>query len=808
VIEIPRAFTLRVDGRELSGGDVRIREERAADGSTSVWLEVGDVHHVEEVSVELTVADPVEVFEHAWFDDHGLQQSTAVFVRFEERGAFACVANPFGRSRVDGAQIRLWYRPAIDVDGTFVSDPFVFGEYVLEGREVRRDVLPGRDTVRGKESAYVNGLGRGAPVVLDAAEARALRDAVEARVPWEPSRMQISHWDWAENLYRRDPGDAETRAIYDRLTEVCARIGVRTLLFCPSTLHGAYADPAEEAADGSGPYQHAMWLAMGNEVGLGTWEPGNEPAGLDEILESARSRGLDPVAYVNPQYLWLRDERWEVVHEPGEEIVAGYRMTCLADARAREYLLEQLSRFVRQYGLGGITLDFVFWRPCHSTEHGHEPGEDSLYAQWDGYRRVVEALRDDGVEWVEGLMATQETMPWGSDGLTHPHPFMGDNQPQWVSAWPDLSLHRAAGNYQRRVGYWFRNFAFLPTYKIPGQVSHQANRLHYADVERGWDWAGARYNLLSAIASAPSTLSFCFLPCWDEREWAAMLERDGEFFARWIAFAREHEQVLSRLDDLFDEPESGKVDGTAAIGEDGHGFVFLANPNFEPHAVAVPRLPAGRALRELHPEEGRLWLPERVEVEPHEIGVYELVPSDAVEPGALAGDGVQRTLGPWLDANGNAVELGGLVGAARVSASWAPGSALPELLAALAPPLEPEGRELLQPWSDPSRLRIFLEILDPQSVTVRARVEGEHVAVSQAYVGTFEDVKDPERLGLENNLLGHYLDLHDRLLATDDLERPWRIELEVDGLGAGLWRGVHIAELPRPAAGSFTMEPA
>jgi hypothetical protein len=80
--------------------------------------------------------------------------------------------------------------------------------------------------------------------------------------------------------------------------------------------------------------------------------------------------------------------------------------------------------------------------------------------------------------------------------------------------------------------------------------------------------------------------------------------------------------------------------------------------------------------------------------------------------------------------------------------------------------------------------------------------------VSQAYVGTFEDVKDPERLGLENNLLGHYLDLHDRLLSTDDLERPWRIELEVEGLAAGRWRGVHVAELPRPAAGAVTMEPA
>ena len=779
-------FALRADGSEL---EPRLREERTADGSTSVWVEADGVHHVEEVSVELAVRG--EVREHAWFD----QENTVVFIRSGKGGTFACVANAFGRSRVENGTVRLWYRPAMDVaDGHFVSDPFVFGEYELEGREVRRERLPGRDTVCGRPSVYVKALGGEPPVVLDAAEARAVRAAVAARVPWEPRRMQVSHWDWAENLYRLDPADPEVRAMYGRLAELCRRIGVQTLLFCPGSLHAQYADiPPEKEASYSGPYQHAMWLAMGNDVGLGTWEPGREPDGIEEILESARSRGLDPVAYVNPQFLWLRNEDWAVVQEPGEEIVPGYKLTCLALAEAREYLIDRLRDFVRAYRLGGITLDFVFWKPCHATSHGHEPGVDSLYAQWDGYRRIVTALRDEGLEWVEGLMATQERIPWGTKGLTHPHPYLGDNQPQWQSAWPDLSLHRATGNYQRRVAYWCRNFAFLPTYKVPGQVSHQANRIHYADVERGWDWAGARYNLLSAIASAPNTLSFCFLPCWDENEWRAMLDRDGEFFARWVAFARENAEMLSRLEDLFDEPEVGKVDGTIALDGGGGGFVFLANPNFEPHTVSIPRMPDGCALRELHPDEGRVWAADHVEVEPHEIGVYELV---NVVPDVVQASrqrlGVDSTLGPW-----DAGELASLSGEVRVATDWTPGAELPGLLAQLAAPIDPRGPELLQPWSEPGRLRIFLELLDPQAVAVRAWVDGEEMAVKQAYIGTFEDVKDPDRMGLENNLLGHYLDLHDKLLATDDLDRSWRLELEVRGLSEGMWRGVHVAELPR-----------
>ena len=841
------SFLLRADGRELSphtleqvedgwrDGDVhvRVREERGADGSWSLVLEASGVRRIAEVCLVDHEVEPApdEVFAYAWYDDWGLQQNTAVFVRAGERSLFACVANPFGRAETDGARIRLSYRPGLSVDGSFVSDPFVVGRVVPEGRAVRREVVAGRDTVRGVESSYVRMLGRGAPVELDAGEVRALRAAVAARVPWEPARMQVSHWDWGENLYRLDPALAETQAVYERAAELCAAIGVETFLFCPGHGHDEWPDLLAEARD-SGPWQHGMWLGLGIEVGAGAWTPDDRPEWLEQLLASARSRGLKVAAYTNPQFLWLRKPEWQVIQNEDELLDAGYRICCLAHAPAREFLIDTLRRFVPAYGVDGVALDFVFWRPCHSTEHGHAPGEDSRYAQWAGYRPVVAALRELGVEWVEALMASQEQMPWGSRGVTHPTPSMGDNQPQWMSAWPDLSLHRSSGNFQRRVGYWYRNFAFLPTPKIPGQISHQANRIRSFDVERGWDWAGARYGLLSAIASAPSTLSVCFLPAWDEREWSAMLERDAPFFAEWIGFAREHADVLSRLEDLFDEPCPGAVDGTVALGDDGRGFVFLANPDFEAHAVAVPRLPAGSALTELHPEPGRRWLPEQVVVEPHELAVLRIEPraglgmpslygaaGEADAAGAIvaargpagtaadvvvetaggerrtrlafAADGVTRTLGPWRDQDGWLV------------ADWTPGSALPTLLAQLAPPLAAEGPELLQPWSDPGRLRLFVELLDPQAATVRVRVDGEECEVEQAYVGTWEDVKDPERLGIENNLLGHYVDLHERLLATGDLELPWRIELRLDGVAEGHWRGMHVAELPRRLTSEF-----
>ena len=230
---------------------------------------------------------PNEIFDHAWYDDWGVQQSTAVFVRAGERSVFACVANPFGRTVVDGAHLRMSYRPGLTVDGTFVSDRFVLGSYVPEGREIRREVVEGRDTVRGVPSSYVKLLGRGVPVVLDAAEVRAVRDAVSARVPWEPARMQVSHWDWGENLYRQNPADPGTQATYERLAQLCETIGVETLLLCPGSRWSEYEDLNAEAGE-TGPWQNGMWLATGIEVGSGAWSPADElPPGVTEIVGSA-----------------------------------------------------------------------------------------------------------------------------------------------------------------------------------------------------------------------------------------------------------------------------------------------------------------------------------------------------------------------------------------------------------------------------------------------------------------------------------------------------------------------------------------
>jgi hypothetical protein len=632
------------------------------------------------------------------------------------------------------------------------------------------------------------------------------------------------------------------------MAEVCAEIGIEVVLLSPSI------ENLDWGVDG--PWQRIMFVGMGLEVGRGEWEPGHEPPASVELLDQVRRRGMAPVAYSNPQNVWQRHREWTVVRP---EDVGDYRWACLAVPAAQDAVIDTMRAFREAYDLGGFSLDFVFWGTCHSPDHGHAVDEGSMYAQWDGYRRILAVLSEGG-QWVETLIGSQLLLPWGALDMTHPHPVLGDNQPQWVPAWPDLSVDRANGNFQRRTAFWMRNFAFTPSYKIPGQVGHQANRVVQVEVERGWDWEGARFNLLSAVATGPSSLSVCFLPAWDEAEWSGMRARDGAFFARWIAFVKEHAEVLSRLEDLFDEPQPGAVDGTIALDDDGLGFAFLANPDHTPLAAVVP-LAEGRALRELHPEEGRLWDGEVV-VDPHEVAVLEVIDSPGLAlpavfgvagsvdgdgrlvtatgtPGStvaatvrradgssspvqltFADDGVQPTLGPWfspplrsspphvadyseVDAAWSA-PLEELEGTATIVTEWAPGAALPGLLAELAPPIAPVGDEHLHPWSDPSRLRLFVDLLDPQAVTVRVRVDGDDVEVRQAWIGTFEHVKDPDRARIENNLLGHYVDLTDRLAATDDLDRAWTIELTVDGLWRGQLRGVHVAHLPRRRTSSWS----
>lgn len=820
------------------GIEVALETSTTPDGSTATTLVATGVRRVHEVCLLDRDVDG-EIHNHRWFDLWGMQQSTVVFVRRGPGGEFFCYANPFGVADVDGRRLRLAYRPGVDVDGTFRSDPLVSGSFVREGVPVRRELHVGRDLTGGKVPAYAGMLGPH-PVELDRGEVRAVRAAVTARVPWEPARTRVAHWDWSENLYRLPIDEPGTRAMYDRVLAVAGEIGVQVVLVAPSHragyVHGrsgvdrAGAAPVEGSEvygdTALGPWQAIMWLGMGDAFGRGVWEPGAEPAGLDGIFASAKRHRVGVAAYANPQYLWERRDDWALRLDPDAADPWGgaYRPCCLGHREVQDWLVEHAPRFARAYGLAGFSIDFVSWFECHATDHGHDPGPASVYAQWHGYRRVLRALREDDPDaWVEGLIGSPQLMPWGATEMVHPCPMMGDNQPQWVPAWPDPSQYRALGNYQRRCAYWYRNLAFVPSYKVPSLVHHQGNRIRWPEAERGWDWEGARYGLLSAIASAPSTLLVCFLPGWDEDEWRAMRERDAAFYREWIGFARDNAAVLSRMEDLFEEPRPGAVDGTIALGDDGRGFVFLANPDFVAHEVEVPHV-----LRELHPSEGRLWSG-RVTVEPHQVAVLEVVAEVAypalvgvsgradqrgrvVEasgvPGTEVGaevwlgpddhrevrirfedDGIRPTLGPWR---------GGATG-------WAPGTALPDLLASLAPGVPPAGDEVLQPWSDPSRLRLFLDIVDPSTVKPAVRVDGDDVPVAAAYMGTYEDVKDTDLHPLENNLLGWYVDLTDRMVATDDLSRPWRIEVDVPGAFDGQLRGVHVAHLPRRTTDRFTV---
>lgn len=860
------AFTLLADGRTFTpdtmsrtgtacwqDGDIEVElhTSMAADGSHDVVLHARGVRHVHEVCLfdgQVSPA-PSSVHSHSWFPMWHLQNSTALFLDDDAGGGvFACYANPVGAAEVGQGRVRLSYQPAMDVDGSFRSDPLVVGRYENAGRQARLDLLRGRDLVGDVVPGYADLLAPEMPIALDVGKVRAVRSAVALRVPWQPARNRTAHWDWGQNLYRLDAGRAETRAIYDRASQLCGELGVELMLVAPGRGDDNHSEGGAPLT-AEGPWQHIMWLGMGQQVGHGRWEPGALPSGVEGIAEDARAHGVGLVPYVNPQFLWLRRDDWSVVPKtPGE--FGDYRFTCLAVPAARQWLVETVLAFARGYDLQGFSFDFVFWVPCHATDHGHEPGEASRYAQWDGFRALLQALRTELPEsWLEVLIGSQPLLPWGAADFTHPHPHFGDNQPQWLPGWPDLSLDRAAAHFQRRTAYWFRNFGFLPSYKVPGQVGHQANRIHLATPERGWDWDGARFNLLSAIATGPSSLSLCYLPCWDEDEWEGMRARDGAFFRQWIDFARQHEQLLAGLEDLFDEPRPGAVDGTVARRENGTGLVFLANPDPVAHEVEVPA-GSGIVLRELHPEPGRLW-EQRVTVEPRELAVLELVPFEDVDLPALFGaagtlaevrgceyelvaargtpgtttaatavlvgndrqalqiafgsDGVTPVLGGWRDERGRSVRLDELTGLVRIETTWVPGHGLPKLLSRLAPPTAPQGDELLNPWSDPSRLRLFPVLLDPQSATLRLWVDDQEAEIRQAYVGTWPDVRDEgETFRQVNNLLGHYTDLTDRL-ADADLERPWKITLELELSWVGQLRQVGIAHLPRRTSEHFSV---
>lgn len=548
------------------------------------------------------------------------------FLRFDDsQGAFLTVQNPFLEVQREAQSVNISYVPEMEWQsswGAFTSDIASLGTYRLTGIRNAREMV--QEWHLGPPVRAADG--------MDKAEVDAFTDCVRAFLI-DPAPDPISVLvGWTLNDYQIDVGTAEGRDEYKRIIDTASELGIQTLLYAPGNSKTA---ERTQSADTWG-WEYVLWLGMGQQIRKNQWDPAKDPlpASVSEMLDHAKQKHIGLLAYVYPSIPYEKDSSWIVQGGPGSHgdspTEPKTRYATLASRALQDYLIEQLTAFKKRTGIAGYSFDYAFLNLPGSSL----PGSSSSYAQWFGWRRVIETLKREFPSIViDGRQSYQMYGPWSWLAGSYPHPTGTDEQPESFKPYPDLHFDRVSADRARFVNYWYRNYQFAPEEIIPGYATHQTERsrnLPAADGKRpepemmytryrarDWDYLGYRYSFLSSIATGGWNNVVDMIPARDPEEASHFSAADKTWIRKWLAWTAENKEYLRHTLTILDQPALGHVDGTSAIIGD-HGYVFLFNPNYKRLTADFVLnenigLTKGEKylLREIYPSAGRFLGKER-----------------------------------------------------------------------------------------------------------------------------------------------------------------------------------------------------
>lgn len=513
-------------------------------------------------------------------------------LRFHDaKGLLAVVQNPFLHVNREAGAFSIAYKPEMPWDmawGAFESDRELLAPYVLTGRRLPEHMRPEWKLESGDPAPG-----------LDEAEVEAFTNMVRAFLLYRPTKPLNIMIGWCANDYQIDIASPEGRAEYKRILDRAAELGAGHVLFAPANSDVSRRD---ESTDDWG-WEYVLWLGMGEKIRRNERDPatGPLPASTREMLDYARSKKLGLLAYVYPVLGFTQNQEWLTGPK--------HNRANLGVRSFQDWLIAALENFYKHTGISGYSFDHTFLN--------YEGA--SLYAQWYGWRRVMETLRRDIPDIViDGRQAYQNYGPWTWLAGSYPHPTSTDEQPESFTSFPDLSIDRVSADRERYTAYRYRNYEFAPSEIVPGFITHQTPR--NADTgympeartktgdtllpfrRRDWDYLGWQYSLISSIAIAGWNNVIDMIPARDLEEFEHFSRADAQWFHHWIAFANANKDILRNTHTILGEPGIGKLDGTEALRDDGYGYVFLFNPNAQRLSAAVHCKP-GSLMSQLYPLE-------------------------------------------------------------------------------------------------------------------------------------------------------------------------------------------------------------
>ena len=453
------------------------------------------------------------------------------------RGLLIVVQNPFLEFVRDGQVFTLRYRPDLEwnpADGPFVADRGLLAAYKPTGR-----VLPDRMVAEWNLPSA-----EGAPG-MDEAEVAAFTDMVRAFTLAKPSRPVNVFVPWCLNDYQIDIATAEGRAEYKRVLDTAVELGADYAIFAPT--NSDLAKREDSTDDWS--WENLLWVGFGQKIRKNEWAPKTDPipASVREMLDYAAAKPIKLLAYVYPVLAFSQNPAWLTARANNPKRMYGN----LGFRSLQDWMIETLVAFHDRLGLGGFSFDHAFL-----NLDGTSP-----YAQWAGWRRVMEELRrriPDIV--IDGRQAYHLYGPWGWLAGSFPHPTFNDEQPESFMPFPDLHFDRVSANRERWTAYRYRNYEFTPSELMPGFITHQTSRgddtgeMPEKKTDRGvmllplrvrdWDYLGWRYSLLSSIAVAGWNNVLDMIPARDLEEHRAFSAADRQWFRKWIDWTNTNKEYL------------------------------------------------------------------------------------------------------------------------------------------------------------------------------------------------------------------------------------------------------------------------
>ncbi len=524
-----------------------------------------------------------------------------------DAGMFVLVQNPFLKWRRVGRAFSITYPADMDWKsqyGEFPSDRGCIGTYKLTGRRYPAKMIPEwKMSDAAQPATEADG--------MDFAEVDAFRKCVQAFLLFSRKEGTRIHVAWCENHYFENMGTDEGMDAVHRIIDMASQLGCKQLIW--SMGNSPIADV--NCATDSWGAEHGTWMGLGCQIRKQEWDPKTDvaPQIVQDLIDYSRSRNMKVLAYIYPVLPIEGNKEW-LVDIPDYP----YPIASLGVRSFQDWLIENLTAFCQRLGLGGYSFDYGFmWYEGTSR-----------YAQWWGWRRVMETLRQRLPEAViDGRQLYHCYGPWIWLAGNFPHPTASDEQPESFEPFADLSAGRVWGNRQRFTTWWYANQEFCPVELLPGFITHQTGR--YGDkgtwVEylgpdalgdfraRDWDYLGWRFSLLSSIGTSPLNHTINMIPARDIDEFNHLSQEDKAFFRWWFDWTDRNREILKNLHSIISQPAVGRIDGTAAIDRD-HGYVFLFNPNHRKLAAEFVLddsigLTAGKhfILKELYPQKGRLF---------------------------------------------------------------------------------------------------------------------------------------------------------------------------------------------------------